>query len=174
MQSDIHINRDRPILATIREWLSPTGGAFVDGIRLAVANSIFLVSALIFSFLLAILARLLDILFPIPRINPGIVVLVLSILFGIVVWYRYAVSHRRLAQASGRSIHPDRFGIIAGSPFLLLAILLFSSGVFGLFVSVAGLSIGGAGAAVGRIIFAALFALLAGALLVISRVAMRD
>lgn len=174
MQSEIHFNRDRSALATIRAWLSPTGGAFVDGVRLAVANSIFLVCALILAFVLALLGRLLDILFPIPTVNPGLIVLGLSMLFGIIVWYRYASTHRRLAQASGKTTHPDRFGIIAGSPFTLLAIMLFASGVFGLFVSVAGLNIGGAGAAVGRIIFAALFGLLAVALLIIARVAMRD
>ena len=174
MQSEIHFKRDQSALATIRGWLSPTGGVFVDGIRLAVANSIFLVGALIFAFVLALIVRVLDLLLPVPSVSPGLVVLGLSILFGIVVWYRYAATHRKLAQASGRSTHPDRFGIIAGSPFALLALLLFASGIFGLFVSVAGLNIGGAGAAVGRIIFAVLFGLLALASVIVARVAMRE
>ena len=173
MHSEIHFKRDQSALATIRGWLSPTGGAFVDGMRLAVANSIFLVAALILAFLLALAGRLLRILLPVPSAHPGLIVLALSILFGLVVWYRYAAAHRELAQASGRSTHPDRFGIIAGSPFALLAVLLFASGVFGLFVSVAGLNVGGAGAAVGRLIFALLFGLLALASVVIARLAMR-
>lgn len=146
----------------------------MDGIRLAVANGLFLVGALVVAFLLAIVAWLLRFFISVPNINAGVVVLILSVIFAVVVWYRYAAIHRRLAQASGRSIHPDRFGLIAGSPFAMLSILLFASGVFGVFVSVAGLSIGGAGAAAGRLIFALLFGLLFVASVVIARLAMRD
>jgi hypothetical protein len=174
MQSEIHFNRDQPALATIRRWLSPTGGTFVDGVRLAVANGLFLVAALILSFVLAVLRWLLHFFMPVPSASPGLIVLALSVLFGIVVWYRYAVSHRKLAQASGRSTRPDRFGLIAGSPFVLLALLLLASGTFGLFVSIAGLNVGGAGAAAGRLIFALLFGLLAVASVVVAKVAMRD
>ncbi len=174
MQSQVHFDRDQSPLTTIRGWLSPTGGAFVDGIRLAVANGIFLVAALVFAFLLALLGWLLRFFVSVPGVNAGLVVLVLSVIFAIVVWFRYARTHRRLAQASGRSTHPDRFGLIAGAPFALLSLLLFASGLFGLFVSVAGLSIGGAGAAAGRLIFALLFGLLFAASVAVARLAMRD
>lgn len=160
------------MLTTIRGWLSPTGG-FVDGIRLAVINSIFLFSAVMLAFILALLARLVRIIVPVPAVSPGLVVLILSIAFGLIVWYRYAVKHRQLAQASGKTVHPDRFGIISGSPFALLALLLLGSGVFGLAISVAGLNVGGVGSAIGRLIFAGLFALLAAASVGIARLAMR-
>ena len=81
MQSDIHFNRDRPALATIRGWLSPTGGVFVDGIRLAVANGIFLIVALILSFLLAVVTWLLRFFVSVPSASPGLVVLALSVIF---------------------------------------------------------------------------------------------
>ena len=147
---------------------------FVDGVRLAVANGIFLMAALILSFLLAVVTWLLRFFVAVPSANSGLVVLGLSVIFATVVWYRYAASHRRLAQATGRTTHPDRFGLIAGAPFTLLALLLFSSGVFGLFISVAGFNIGGASAAAGRLIFALLFGLMAVASVIVARVAMRD
>ena len=173
MQSELHFNRDRSIFSTVRGWLSPTGGTVVDGTRLAVANGLFLVSALVLAFIIALLSRLVDVFVAVPTPNPGLIVLALSILFGIVVWYRFGVAHRRLAQASGRSFHPDRFGIIAGSPFALLALLLLGSGIFGLFISVAGLNFGGFSAAFGRLIFALFFGLLAAASVIVARIAMR-
>jgi hypothetical protein len=100
-------------------------------------------------------------------------VLVLSALFAVIVWYRYASLYGRMAQASGRDVHPDRFGLIAGSPFGVLALMLLASGLFGLAFSVIGLSFSGLSAAVGRIIFAALFGLLAVGCIGIARLATR-
>ena len=174
MQSQVHIDRNRSAVATLRSWLSPTGGAFADGMRLAVINGLFLIGGMIAAFLIAVVARLLRVVVDLPNISPGFLLLIMSILFGLVVWYRYARSHRRLVEASGRSLHPDRFGIVAGSPFLLLSILLLGSGFFGLVISFAGLNVGGVSAAVGRMIFAVLFGILALAVVGISRLAMRD
>lgn len=174
MQSQIHINRDRSILSTARGWLSPTGGAVVDGARLAVVNGLFLLAALIFSFVLVLLVKLIRLVVSVPEASPGVIVLVLSILFGLIVWYRYAKAHRKLAQAAGRDLNPDRFGIIAGVPFALLAVMLLGSGLFGLAISTIGFNVGGMGAALGRIVFSALFALMAFASVLVARYAMRE
>jgi hypothetical protein len=174
MQSEFHFNREESIITMTRRWLRPTGGSVSDGLRLAVANGLFIVVALIFSFLLAVVVRVLRFVFPLPSVNPGLVVLGLSILFAAIVWYRYGSTHRNLAQASGRMTNPDQFGLIAGLPFALLALLLLGSGLFGLLVSVAGLSIGGATGAAGRLLYAVLFGLLAVGSVVTARVSIRD
>ncbi|MEZ4568994.1 MAG: hypothetical protein R2849_01405 [Thermomicrobiales bacterium] len=174
MQSQVHINRDQSLLTTVRRWLRPTGGAVVDGARLAVVNGIVLLAALILSFVLVLLIRLIRIVIPVPAASPGVIVLVLSVVFGLVVWYRYARSHRRLAQAAGKRVNPDRFGIIAGLPFALLALMLLGSGLFGLAISTIGLNVGGMGAALGRIVFSILFGLMAVASVAIARFAMRE
>ena len=145
----------------------------VDGVRLAVANGLFLVSALVLAVIVTLLSRIVDLFVSVPTPNPGLLVLALSILFGIVVWYRYGVAHRNLAQATGRSTHPDRFGVIASAPFTLLAILLFASGIFGVLISTAGLSFGGASAAGMRLIYSLLFGMLAIASVLVARVATR-
>lgn len=173
MQSEIYFNRDKSAIATVRGWLRPTGGTLTDGLRLAVANGLFLVTALILSFVLAIVFRIVRLVVAVPSVNPGLVVLGLSILFGAIVWYRYGATHRNLAQATGRATNPDHFGLIAGAPFALLALLLLGSGLFGLLVSAAGLSLGGATGAAGRIVYAVLFGLLAVGSVVTARISAR-
>jgi uncharacterized membrane protein len=173
MQSQIHFERDASLYLTARRALAPTGGAIVDGFRLAVVNAAFLIAALAIAGILSVLGRVVRWIIPVPLVSPGIIVLGLSILFAAVVWYRYAALHGRMAQAGGRDVHPDRFGLIAGAPFGVLALLLLASGLFGLVVSVAGFSFSGVSAAVGRIIFAALFGLLAAGCVGIARLATR-
>jgi len=173
VQSEFQFDRDEPIFDTIRSWLSPTGRVLIDGVRLAVINSIFLFGSIAFAFVAALLVRLVRIFLPVPAVNPGLLILVLSVIFGLIVWYRYASRHRDLAQATGRSVNPDRFGAIAGAPFALLGLLLLASGLFGLAISVAGPNFGGVGAAVGRLIFAVLFGLLAVGSVGVARFAMR-
>lgn len=174
MRSQIHIERDDSLLATVRRMLAPTGGALSDGMRLAVLNGAFLIAALAAAFVLAVLANILDWFLPVPDVSPGLVVLVLSVIFALVVWYRYARQHSRLAQASGRDVQPDRYGVIAGAPFAVLAVLLALSGIFGLVISVVGLSFAGMGEALGRLVFAVLFGLLAAGSVVVARLAMRS
>jgi hypothetical protein len=173
MQSQIHVERDPSLLATARRLLAPTGGAFADGVRLATINTIFLIVAFAAAFILALLGRIIDWALPGPSIGPGLIVLGLSVVFALIVWYGYARKHGQLAQATGRSLHADRFGAIAGAPFGVLALLLLASGLFGLVISVVGLSFGGVSEALGRLIFAVLFGALAIGSVVIARVATR-
>ncbi len=173
MHSQVHVDRDESLLATVRRLLAPTGGALSDGLRLATINTVFLIVAFALAFFLALLGRVIDWVLPVPSIGPGIFVLGLSIVFALIVWYRYARTHGRLAQATGRSLHPDRFGAIAGAPFGILALLLLASGLFGLVVSVVGLSFGGVGEAFGRLVFAVLFGAMAAGSVIIARFATR-
>jgi len=175
MYSQFHIDRDPSLIATARRMLAPTGGALADGLRLAAINGAFLIAALATAFVLAVIARVIRwALLPVPVVSPGVMVLILSVAFALIVWYRYARQHGRLVQASGRRAQPERFGAIAGAPFAVLAILLMLSGLFGLFISVIGLSFAGIGAAFGRLVFAVLFGLLAAGSIVIARLAMRE
>lgn len=173
MYSEIRIERDPSIIATIRRLLAPTGSALADGLRLAAINAAFLIGALATAFVLAVIARIVRWLLPVPSVSPGLVVLLLSVVFALIVWYRYARQHGRMAQARGRIVQPDRFGVIAGAPFAVLALLLLMSGMFGLFISVIGLSFAGIGEALGRLVFGVLFGLLAVVSVVIARLAMR-
>ncbi len=51
-------------------------------------------------------------------------VLGVSVAFGAVVWYRYAVAHVQSAIQGGRQLQPELFGGVAASPFIGVALLL--------------------------------------------------
>jgi hypothetical protein len=90
---------------------------------------------------------------------------------GVFVWFRFATAHGRRARASGRSVRPDLFGGIAAIPFAVIAIILISSGLFGLFLSVLTFSASRAGDAIQRLAMALFFLLLAAANVIIARAA---
>ncbi len=173
MQSQFQVDQNPSLLSAVRRSLAPTGGAIADGTRLATINALFIVGALAATFIFALVAWLIRFILPLPHINPGLMVLGLSIVFALVFWYRYAKAYGQLAQASGNSISPNRFGLIAGAPFGVLALFLLASGVFGLAISAVGLDLGRANEAAGRIIFAMLFGALAFGSVLIARIATR-
>lgn len=165
------IQRDREWVATVRRWLEPTGGPVVDGFRLAVVNGVFLAIALLMAALVAVLLVVVRWVLPVPDIYPGIVVLGVSIALGAVVWYRYANTHVKIASQHGRQLQPELFGSVAASPFIGVALLLLSSGLFSLFLSMISLNMDRAGDAAMRILFAVLFGLLAVACVTVARLA---
>ena len=167
------IQRDREWIATVRRWLEPTGGPVVDGFRLAVANSVFLALALLIAALVSVLLVMVRWVLPVPDIYPGIVVLGVSIAFGAVVWYRYALAHVERATQRGRRLQPELFGGVAAAPFIGVTLLLLSSGLFGLFLSMISLNMDRAGDALMRVVFAVLFGLVAVACVTVARLAAR-
>jgi hypothetical protein len=166
-----HFQRDREWVTTLRRWLEPTGGPVVDGFRLAVVNGAFLTVALLMAALVAVLLAVVRWVLPVPDVYPGIVVLGVSVAFGAVVWYRYSVAHVQKAIGHGQRLQPELFGGVAASPFIGVALLLLSSGLFGLFLSMISLNMDRAGDAVMRIIFAVLFGLVAVGCVTVARLA---
>ncbi len=155
----------------INDWLAPRGGPVVDGIRLAAINTVGLVLALAIVGIVSLLTRLLDAILPLPFIFTGFVTIMLLVVAALWFWYRYAEAYARAVRVRARSVRPDVYGAIAALPFVLLALVLVSVGLFSLFLAVITFSLSRAIDAFQQIIFAALFVGLALANVIVARAA---
>ena len=119
----------------------------------------------------SLILRIASWVLPIPVIVPAFIVIVCVVIFGLVVWQRFAAAHRDAALARGKKTRPDVFGLIAALPFIGLALLLISSGILSLFFAVITFSGGRTVDALFRIMYGGIFALAAAANLIAARAA---
>jgi hypothetical protein len=155
----------------LERWLAPRGGTVTDGARLAAINAVGLVVALLIVGVMSLLTRLLRHLLPLPFWFTGLVTLLILLALAVFIWFRFATAHGRAARASGRAVSPDLFGVIAAIPFVAVAVILTSSGLFGLFLSIITFSASRAGDAIQRLATALAFLLLAAGNVIIARAA---
>jgi hypothetical protein len=161
----------RPDGQSAIDWLRPTGSTVVDGLRLAIINTVFLVGLLIIVSVGSLLLRLAAWVLPFPVIFPAFVLVIACLAFGAIVWQKYAAAHGREAMARGRQTRPDVFGAIGALPFIGMALLLLSSGILSLFFAMITFSGGRTLDALLRILYGGIFGIAAAAHLVIARAA---
>jgi hypothetical protein len=122
-----------PAVDRIMRWLRPRGGMIVDGIRLAAINVIGLMIAILWVAAVSLVTRLLDRVIPVPVLFTGFFAVVVALVIGAWIWHRYGAAHGDAARASGTDPRPDVFAAIGASPFVAIAVVLLSFGIFGLF-----------------------------------------
>lgn len=162
---------ERPEGQSAIDWLRPTGSTLVDGLRLAIINTLFLVGLLIIVSVGSLALRLAAWVLPFPVIFPAFVLVIACLVFGALVWQRYAAAHGREAMARGRQPRPDVFGALGALPFIAMALLLLSSGILSLFFAVITFSGGRSVDALLRILYGGIFGIAAAANLIIARAA---
>lgn len=141
---------------TILRLLSPSGRAYLDGVRLAVLNTITLLGALIIAGAGAILLAILRWVFPIPGPPGGLVVIVIITLVGLVLWTRFGRYHRLAGGYHNQPSDLYRMGLIAASPFIVLAIMLAGSALVGILLALISLDPGRAVSGAVRLVYAGL------------------
>ncbi len=161
----------QPANAGVIDWFRPTGSTVVDGLRLAVINTVFLIALLIVVSISSLLLRLANWVLPFPVIFPVFIVVVVSLVLAAFGWQRYAAAHGRMAMARGNQTRPDVFGVLAALPFIGLALLLVSSGILSLFFAMITFSGGRTFDALVRMLYGVVFALAAAANLIVARAA---
>lgn len=162
---------ERPGEDGVMAWLRPTGSTFMDGLRLALINTGFVVFLLIAVSISSLVLRLVSWALPIPVLVPALLIVVAFVIFGLIVWQRYAVAHGEAAMERGKQTRPDVFGLIAALPFIAMALLLLASGVLSLFFAVITFSGDRSVDALFRILYGGLFTLAAAANMIIARAA---
>lgn len=144
----------------VRGWLTPNGSSVMDGARLAVINAVVLFGLLVLAGLFSLFRALFGWFIPLSTLFFGIAMIgLMTLLFGM-IWFRYTTAHREMAFRRGGS-NAGRFGLIAASPFIVLALMLFGSGLMALFFGLISFSAGRVGSAMLRMIYAMVFVLLA-------------
>jgi hypothetical protein len=162
---------ERPGDDGVVAWLRPTGSTFMDGLRLAAINTCFVVFLLIVVSIGSLILRLASWVLPIPVLVPAFLIVVAFVVFGLVVWQRYAAAHGEAAMVRGKQTRPDVFGLVAALPFIAMALLLLSSGVLSLFFAVITFSGERSIDALFRILYGGVFTLVAAANMIIARAA---
>lgn len=155
-------------------WLQPRGGPLGDGLRLAIVNSFFLLSALLVLGLLALASRVADWLFPAPTVFPALFMLIATALVASLVWFRFGRAYRNAARQRGLGTQADVFGAIAAAPFVAFGLVLVASGLLGVFAAAITLSPGRAWDAFTRIGYGILFGVIALASVVVARISASD
>lgn len=159
----------RPDGQGVLEWFRPTGSTVVDGLRLAAINTAFLVALLVVVSVGSLFLRVVSWVLPVPVVFPAFLAIIAFVVFGFIVWQRYAAAHGAAAAARGRQTRPDVFGAIGAIPFIGMALLLLSSGILTLFFAVITFSGGRSVDALIRILYGGIFALAAAANLIFAR-----
>jgi hypothetical protein len=162
---------ERPGEDGVVGWFRPTGSTFMDGLRLAIINTGFVVFLLIAVSIGSLLLRLASWVLPIPVLVPALFIVVAFAVFGLIVWQRYAAAHGEAAMLRGKQTRPDVFGLVAALPFIAMALLLLSSGILSLFFAVITFSGGRSVDALFRILYGGIFTLAAAANMIIARAA---
>lgn len=162
---------ERPQEQGFLEWFRPTGSTTMDGIRLAIINTVFLVVLLIVLSIGSLILRIVSWALPIPVLFPAFLAVIAFAAFGLIVWQRYAAAHGEAAMLKGKQTRPDVFGALAALPFIAMALLLVSSGILSLFFAVITFSGGRSVDALFRILYGGIFVLAAAANLIIARAA---
>jgi hypothetical protein len=156
-------------LDRLRGIFAPRGGAVADGARLAAVNIIGLIVALILLAIVTVVARILDLILPVPVTLLSLAALAVLVAFAVYVAWRYAREYGRAARASGREIRADLFGAIGALPYAAISLMLFVFGLFGFLLSIITVSGDRALDSLQRLGFGLLFLLLAAAIIVVSR-----
>jgi hypothetical protein len=162
---------ERPGDDGVVAWLRPSGSTYMDGFRLAAINTVFVVFLLIAVSIGSLVLRLISWVLPIPVLVPALMIVVAFVVFGLVVWQRYAAAHGDAAMLRGKQTRPDVFGLIAALPFIAMALLLLASGLLSLFLAVITFSGGRSIDALFRILYGGIFTLAAAANMIIARAA---
>ena len=155
----------------VRAWLLPTGGAIVDGVRLAAINLAVLIGAFVLLGLMTFIDRAAGWLIPLPLLLPGFFVVLLTAAACLWVDWRYAEAHERATLVRGLIVQPDRFGVVAAAPFIVLAVMLVGTGMLGMAWAVVTLSGSRFVDAIGQIGYGTLFAALSLAVVFVARAA---
>lgn len=151
--------------------MRPSGSTVVDGLRLAIINTVILVVLLVVVSIGSLFLRLVSWVLPIPVLFPAFVTIVVCLILAVFVWHRYAEAHGRAALARGSQTRPDVFGALAAIPFIGMALLLISAGVLSLFFAIITFSGGRTLDALMRMFYGVIFAAAALANLIIARAA---
>lgn len=141
---------------TVLRLLAPSGGAYADGLRLAILNTITLIGALIVAGAGALVIAILRWAFPIPAPPGGVAVIVIIALVGLVLWTRFGRYHRLAGTYQEGSRDAFRMGLIGASPFVILAIMLAGSALVGLLLALVSLDPGRAVSGAIRLVYAML------------------
>lgn len=153
----------------VRTWFTPVGRPMLDGGRLAALNIVVMLGAFLLLAIMTLIDRIAGWLIPLPLVLPGFLVLLIVAAACLWIDWRYAGAYRRTSRRLGIAPQMDTFGIIASSPFIVIAVVLIGTGIFSLMLSVLTLSGSRFLDALGQVGYGVVFGALVGGIIYVTR-----